>query len=163
MSIIFPVDPVDGQTFLNDNVLYTFFTEKQYWKSSKILWSTERISSNVTSTIASGQSYSTTIAFSTGYMISSLSANNSAWIRIYTSQSAMISDASRSMTTDPLPTAGVVLEAITEGAQSFNISPAIYGYNTDFPVNSNIYVKINNLTSQTVAFTVNLTLIKMGA
>lgn len=161
--INFPINPVNGQTFTNDNVLYTYFTEKQFWKSSKILWSTERTSAVILHNIGPGEAYTESISFSSSYMISNISSNNSAWIRVYTSESAMINDSARNITTDATSTTGIVLEAITRGAQSFEVSPAVYGYNTDSPVNNNVYVKINNLTNQTVSFTVNLTLIKMGA
>lgn len=162
MSISFPSSPVDGQTYLFNGVLYTYFSSKTYWKSSKILWTGNQSTITFTTgSLAKDASYTESSAFSSSYLITSVSTSQAAWVRVYSKNSAIAADASRYITQDPDINAGVVLEIISDGNKTYTLDRSIYGNNTDSPISNLVYVKITNLTT-TASIVVNLSLVKMG-
>lgn len=123
---------------------------------------TSRTTSSATSTsLADGASGTFTIVGFKGYFLYSIQTSHAAWVVLYTSSAASIADSGRTETTDPTPNAGVVAEAITSGAETIIISPAVVGFNssglTDIPI------KITNKSGSTQTITVTVTLLKMEA
>lgn len=117
--------------------------------------------SATTTPLADGASGTFTIVGFKGYFLYSIQTSHAAWVVLYTSNNASIADSGRTETTDPQPNAGVVAEAITSGAQTIIISPAVVGFNssslTDIPI------RITNKSGSTQAITVTVTLLKMEA
>lgn len=163
MAINFPNSPVNGQTYLFNGILYTYFSSKSYWKASKILWTgAQSTITFTTGSLLTNGSYTGSSAFYNGYLITSLSTSHAAWVRVYSSNAEMVADADRYINQDPDINAGVLLEVISEGNETYNIAPSIYGSNTDSPINNLVYVRITNL-STTASIVVDLSLVKMGA
>ena len=124
--------------------------------------SSSRTTASATSTsLGDGASGTFTIVGFKGYFLYSIQTSHAAWVVLYTSSAASIADSGRTETTDPTPNAGVVAEAITSGAETIIISPAVVGFNsaglTDIPI------KITNKSGSTQAITVTVTLLKMEA
>jgi len=82
---------------------------------------------------------------------------------VYTSSAAQSSDSSRSITTDPTPGSGVVAEAITTTATTTYFTPAIFGFNADGTVGTNMYLKIYNNSGSTGTVTVTVTYLQLEA
>jgi hypothetical protein len=120
---------------------------------------TRSTSSVTSSALANGASGTFTMVGFKGYILYSIQISHAAWVVLYTSSAARTADSARAETTDPLPNAGVVAEAITTGAETIIISPAVVGFNsaglTDIPI------KITNKSGSTQSITVILTLLKM--
>ena len=124
--------------------------------------SSSRTTASATSTsLGDGLGGTFTIVGFKGYFLYSIQTSHAAWVVLYTSSAASIADSGRTETTDPTPNAGVVAEAITSGAETIIISPAVVGFNsaglTDIPI------KITNKSGSTQAITVTVTLLKMEA
>jgi len=124
--------------------------------------SSSRTTASATSTsLANDASGTFTIVGFKGYFLYSIQTSHAAWVVLYTSSAASIADSGRTETTDPTPNAGVVAEAITSGAETIIISPAVVGFNsaglTDIPI------KITNKSGSTASITVTVTLLKMEA
>jgi hypothetical protein len=117
--------------------------------------------SATTSSLADGASGTFTIVGFKGYFLYGIQTSHAAWVVLYTSNSASIADSSRTETTDPQPNAGVIAEAITSGAQTIIISPAVVGFNSDSL--TDIPIRITNKSGSTQAITVTVTLLKMEA
>jgi len=121
-----------------------------------------RTTASATSTsLADGASGTFTIVGYKGYFLYSIQTSHAAWVVLYASTAASIADSGRTETTDPLPNAGVVAEAITSGAGTIIISPAVVGFNSDGL--TDIPVKITNKSGSAQTITVTVTLLKMEA
>jgi len=128
--------------------------------SGGVISSTAAVSRSAVSTtvsLASGASTTANVAIAKGYLLYSIQTSSAAWVTLYTSSAARTSDASRTISTDPLPGAGVVAEVITAGADLVFMSPAVAGYNAESPVTTSAYLKIYNNGGTTSAITVTLT------
>jgi len=97
-----------------------------------------------------------------GYALYKIQASHPAWVRMYSSSAARTADQSRAQSTDPLPSAGVLTEVITSSSNEIlSFSPALMCYNNDSTVNSNAYIRVKNLTNQTVNLSLILTVLQM--
>ena len=83
------------------------------------------------------------------------------WVKIYTSEDARSADSSRSIGTDPLPSAGVVAEVIAATANTYSFSPAAVGYNDEDTPNTQIAMAVTNTGASTANIQVTLTLVKL--
>jgi len=72
------------------------------------------------------------------YALLGIKTNAPAWVTIYNSVAARTVDATRSPSSDPQPTAGVLAEVITTAAETVYFSPAVICYNVDSTVNIHI-------------------------
>ena len=90
-----------------------------------------------------------------------------AWVVLYIDEASRTSDSSRSEGTDPAPGSGVITEVSTtsSGASTFNMSPAVLGWNNDGTPAAQIYAKVVNkrATSGSNAITVTLTNLALEA
>lgn len=97
-----------------------------------------------------------------GYALYQIQVSHPAWVRMYSSSAARTADQSRAQSTDPLPSAGVLTEVITSSSNEIlSFSPALMCYNNDSTVNSNAYIRVKNLTNQTVNLSLILTVLQM--
>ena len=89
-----------------------------------------------------------------------------AWVVLYIDSASRTSDASRTEGTDPTPGSGVLAEVstTTAGASTFNMTPAVLGWNNDGTPAAQVYAKVVNKqasSSGTTAITVTLTSIQL--
>jgi hypothetical protein len=97
-----------------------------------------------------------------GYVLYQVQVDTpNAWVKIYTSEAARSADSSRSIGTDPLPSAGVVAEIIAATASTYSWAPAVVGYNNENPPNTQIAMAVTNIGSSTANIGVTLTLVKL--
>lgn len=163
MSITFPANPVNGDTLIYGSLRYTYFEEKQCWKTTKVLGVPAIATlSTTTGTLSSNQSTTVQLTAYSGYMITEITVDAQAWVRIYTGNQDMINDAARTQTEDPEPDSGIVSELISDGSGTFNITPGIYATNSDSPVTNLMYMRITNLGLSSTAITVSVNIIEIG-
>lgn len=122
---------------------------------------TRTTASATTSTIADGVSADISITGFKSYMLMSIQTSAAAWVTVYTSAAARTADASRTISTDPLPGSGVVAEVITGSATTQKITPGLLGFNDDSTVTTDIYLKVENQSGSAAAIAVSLTLLKL--
>lgn len=94
------------------------------------------------------------------YALLKVQVNQSAWVRIYVDDASRTADASRLITDDPTPDAGVVAEVITTGSETIKMSPGVIGWletGTDIPI------RVQNLSGGSTTITVTLTCVELEA
>ena len=109
-----------------------------------------------TSSIANNASANITITAAKTYALQKIQTSAAAWVTLYTDTTSRSNDSSRNETTDPTPGSGVVAEAITTGAATQIITPALIGWNNDGTPASTVYAKVVNKSGSTGAITVTL-------
>lgn len=117
--------------------------------------------SSITSSLANGATGNLTITGHKGYVLYKIQTSAAAWVRIYVDTASRTADASRAEGADPNPSAGVVAEVITTGAQTILLSPGVIGFNNETVPNSNIQVAVTNKSGSTTSITVTLTLVAL--
>lgn len=96
------------------------------------------------------------------YILSNVTTNYPAWVRIYSNGTSRTADAARSIDVDPLSGAGVIAEVITSpGILSQRITPGVIGFNDDEEVNSTVYISVVNKDTFSRLITVSVTLLQM--
>ena len=95
------------------------------------------------------------------YTLLKINTSAAAWVRIYTDTTSQTADSSRSIITDPTSGSGVISEVITTGSQTIILSPAVIGFSNESVPNTNIPVTVTNLSGETTAITVQLTLLQL--
>jgi len=117
--------------------------------------------SGTTSTLADDASANLTVANGFGsYALLKIATDRAAWVRLYVDTSSRTADASRVITDDPAPDAGVIAEVITTGAETIKMSPGVIGWlesGTDIPV------RVTNKSGTSAAVQVTLTLVQLEA
>jgi hypothetical protein len=122
---------------------------------------TSRSTANVTTPIiGNGLTELVSVTTFKGYNLYKIATDQAAWVRIYTSQAAMLADSSRTQDTDPNPGAGVLAEVITTGNQTILMSPGVVCYNDETPPDNITPVAITNNSGNTVAITVTLAVLQ---
>jgi hypothetical protein len=96
-----------------------------------------------------------------GYVLYGITTTANAWVTVYTSTSARTADSSRTITTDPTPGSGVVGEVITSSTSTQFFTPAVTGFSTEASPDSNVQLKIVNISGGTANIGVTLTLLKL--
>ena len=117
--------------------------------------------SAITSSLADGATGNITVTGYKGYVLYKIQTSAAAWVRIYTNTASRIADASRAEGADPSPSAGVIAEVITTGAQTILMTPGVIGFNDETVPNSNIQVAVTNKSGSTTSITVTLTLVAL--
>jgi len=100
-----------------------------------------------------------------GYMLYKVTVIGApAWVQIYNNDSNRIADAQRPNWTAPQPNIGLITEVTTTQAnQTVSFTPALFGYNDETPVTTNIPLRVTNRGSSPATITVALTLVKAEA
>jgi len=114
-----------------------------------------------TTTLGISAATTATISAAKGYVLYSIQVSAGAWVTVYTSSTAQTNDTSRAITTDPSPGAGVIAESISTTANTTYFTPAVYGYNADGTVSTNMYLKIYNNSGTAQAIQVTLTYLRL--
>jgi len=109
-----------------------------------------------TGTIANNASANISITAAKVYALLKIQTSAAAWVTLYTDSTSRSNDSSRNETTDPTPGSGVVAEAITTGAATQIITPALIGWNNDGTPASTVYAKVVNKSGSTGSITVTL-------
>jgi hypothetical protein len=99
-----------------------------------------------TGSIANAATFTGTVTLAKGYAVYKVTTTDAAWVRLYSNAATQSSDSSRGQDTDPQPGSGVMVEAITNGANIVLISPAAVGWNDDDPVSNAIPISVTNLS-----------------
>lgn len=95
------------------------------------------------------------------YALLKMQTSHAAWVRIYTDDAARTADASRLITDDPAPDAGVIAEIVTTGAEVIRMSPGVIGWNEN--ADAVIPIRVQNLSGGTASITVTLTAVELEA
>jgi hypothetical protein len=114
-----------------------------------------------TASLANNANANANITGYKSYALLKIQTSAAAWVRIYSDAASRTADASRASTTDPLPSAGVIAEVITTGAQTILISPGAFGFNSEATPTTNVPVNITNLSGASAAITVTLTVLQL--
>ena len=114
-----------------------------------------------TNTLGINAATTATVAAAKGYVLYSIQVTAGAWVTVYTSSTAQSNDSARAITTDPTPGSGIIAEAITTTATTTYFTPAVYGYNADGTVSTNMYLKIYNNSGTAQAIQVTLTYLRL--
>ena len=117
--------------------------------------------STTTQSLANNANANATITTAIGYVIYSIQVSAGAWVTVYNSASAQSADSARTISTDPLPGSGVIAELITTTPDTTHFSPAVFGYNIDNPISSNMYLRITNNSGSSNAITVTITYLSL--
>lgn len=80
-----------------------------------------------------------------------------AWVRIYNTAADRAADASRSITSDPLPTTKIVWEGIFETLRTIQAAPNVKGVNGDTPRVQTAYLSVTNLDATSAPVNVSIT------
>ena len=153
--------PTNGQALLwNDTA--------QEWRPSSIgtgLGLTSRADiTGATANLTVGTTGDCQITAAKSYLLSKVVTDRPAWVRIYSSTAARTNDLSRTDSTDPLPGAGVIAEVITtSGSLTQLITPGIFGFNSDSPVTTTLYMSVTNKSTTSSVVSVTLTLLQLEA
>ena len=94
------------------------------------------------------------------YALLKIQSNDASWVRLYTDTASRTADASRLITDDPAPDAGVVAEIITTGNQVIKMSPGVIGW---LDTGTTVHARVTNLSGGARAITVTLTLLALEA
>lgn len=114
-----------------------------------------------TSTLANAASYTGSFTGYKGYALYKIATSAASWVRVYTSAAAQSADASRNQFTDPQPGAGVIAEAITNGANVVLMSPASMGFNDEASPSNTIPITVTNLSGSTQTVDVTFTILQL--
>jgi hypothetical protein len=98
------------------------------------------------------------------YLLSKVVTDRPAWVRIYSSTTARTNDLTRTDATDALPGTGVIAEVITtSGSLTQLITPGVFGFNSESPVTTTLYMSVTNKDSSSAVVNVTLTLLQLEA
>jgi hypothetical protein len=134
------------------------------WAPASLIGLSSRTTVQATTSIsiAPGASANCQVAGAKSYLLSKVTTNFPAWIRIYSDSASRTADLSRSEGNDPLPGSGVIAEIITSvGSLSQLITPGVLGFNNDTITTSTIYLAVTNKDSVSRIVNVNLTVLQL--
>jgi hypothetical protein len=115
-----------------------------------------------TPAIAANSTSSINVTGYKGYVLSKVTTNYPAWVRIYSDATSRTNDSTRSQYNDPLPGAGIIAEVITtSGNLTQLITPGVVGFNNDSPVTTDVYLTVTNNDTISRAINVTLTLLQL--
>jgi hypothetical protein len=99
-----------------------------------------------TGTIANAATFTGNVVMAKGYAVYKIATTNAAWVRLYSNATTQSEDSGRSQNNDPQPGSGVMVEAITNGANVVLISPSALGWNDSTPPSNAIPISVTNLS-----------------
>lgn len=117
-----------------------------------------------TASIADGAPDNVTLTGTTkaGYFLA-VTTDRAAWITFYATQASRTGDSGRAETADPAPGSGVLLEVVTNTAQTVLITPVTGYFNNETVVATELYLKVVNKSGATSTVTVDVKLIPLEA
>jgi hypothetical protein len=115
-----------------------------------------------TTTIAANGTSNINVTGYKSYVLSKVTTNFPAWVRIYSDATSRSNDSARSQYNDPLPGAGIIAEVITtSGSLTQLITPGVVGFNNANPVTTDVYLTVTNNDTISRAINVTLTLLQL--
>lgn len=155
------VAPMDGQALVWDN------TNSQWEPGTVSGGGGSGARSTVTQTTASlANGAATNATFSStgksGQFIK-VTTDRAAWVTLYSTIAARTADSSRLETVDPTAGSGVVLEVITTGADTVQVTPTAGYYNDESTPLSELYAKIVNKSGVASTVQVDIVLLPLEA
>jgi len=116
-----------------------------------------------TSSLANNATANVSITGFKSYLLLKITISHAAWVRLYTHVNARTADATRTISTDPLPGSGVLAEFITTGTQTIFVTPVVMGFNGETVPTTSIPIAVTNRSGASNAITVTLTLLQLEA
>lgn len=110
--------------------------------------------STVLPSLTDDQKTDFTLATAPSYILQNITTSAASWVRVYVDAASRTADASRLITDDPSPTAGVIAEVITTGSETIKLAPAVIGWNSADDANANI--SLTNISGGTTNITITL-------
>lgn len=149
------VAPVDGEVLAWDNAASN-------WEPYDIGIEPRSTVTQTTASIADGAADDVTFS-STGKagQFIKVTTDRAAWVTIYNTTAARTADTTRPETDDPTPGSGVLLEVITTGADTVQITPTSGYYNDESTPLSELYAKVVNKSGATSTVQVDIVLIPL--
>ena len=95
------------------------------------------------------------------YCLYSVQTDYASRVRIYKDVASRTADQSRPQGTDPVEGSGVIAEFITSSANTFVTTPAIFGFVDNRPTETEIPVRVTNLSGSTYPITITLAGLKL--
>ena len=145
MAIDFPNSPTLNQTYAYEG--RTWKWNGTGWQISTTSPSPE-VGVQTAAVTVSANPYATVtsnVTLNPMVMITKVTSSVSAWTRMYHSAAAATADASRTVTTDPLSSAGVVFEVLTSTAnESVTLNPIPSAINQESPRTSVFPLRVTN-------------------
>ena len=90
------------------------------------------------------------------YALHKIQTDAAAWVVLYTDSASRTADASRNITTDPLPGSGVIAEVLLSDGGVQKITPGIIGYNDEATPGTTVFAKVQNRNGTAGTVTVTL-------
>jgi hypothetical protein len=134
------------------------------WRPATVIGLSSRTAVQATTgiSIASAATSNCQTIGAKSYLLSKVTTNYPAWIRIYSDGASRAADSSRTEGNDPLPGSGVIAEVITSvGALTQLITPGVLGFNNDTITTSTIYLTVTNKDSVSRIINVDLTILQL--
>jgi hypothetical protein len=115
-------------------------------------------------TLASSASANLNATGFKSYLLSKITTNFPAWVRIYSDATSRSNDSSRAEGNDPLPGAGVIAEVITTaGNLTQLITPGVLGFNNDDPTSETVYIRVTNKDTVTRVIELDMSMLRLEA
>jgi hypothetical protein len=149
-----------GNANLGNLVTANYFSGNASYMSNTLA-SRSSTTTVYTGSIANAVANNKTAVGYKGYALYSITTTAAAWITIYSSIADRTADASRNQTTDPTPGSGVIAEVITNSGITQRFTPAVLGFSSETIPDSNIQMKIVNLSGSTANIGVTLKLLQL--
>ena len=98
-----------------------------------------------------------TLAIGKGCQLIRIAVSCAAWVRIYASAADQTADSGRAQTSDPVAGTGVLLDVVTTGNQTIDLSPAVFVASLEGSPGTTLHITVtNNATTQAITVTVTL-------
>ena len=160
-----PSSPIPGEFWFDTSTAKIF----QYYSNTWVELGTSQVSNLYgrntlwanTSILAPGANQTSNISAFKSYVLMTVYTSSAAWVRIYTDYASLLSDASRSISTDPTAGSGIVADIATTGAVTQKITPFLFGGNLDSPPTSNMYVSVTNTSGGSAAINTSVTITRL--
>ena len=162
-----PSSPTVGDLWFDSISTKTYIYFDSYWieqgTSEVSTLYTRNVFSATSSSLANNASENITISGYKSYVLMKLTTNDACWVRLYSDTESMTADESRSIGVDPVPGSGIITEVISTGALVQKMTPFVFGGNLDSVPNTNLYLRVTNLSGVTKQINIGLTLMRLEA
>ena len=162
INVFLDVDTVSTPPTNNQALVWN--ASSSTWTPATVIGLSSRTTIRATTALSlvAGATENCQVVGAKSYLLSKVTTNYPAWIRIYSDGTSRSADASRSDGNDPLPGSGVIAEVITtSGALTQLITPGVLGFNNDTITTSTIYLAVTNNDSIDRVITIDLTILQL--
>lgn len=162
INVFLDVDTVTSPPSNNQALVWN--ASSSTWKPASVIGLSSRATVQATTgiSIASAATSNCQTVGAKSYLLSKVTTNYPAWVRIYSDGVSRSADSGRTEGNDPLPGSGVIAEVITSvGALTQLITPGVLGFNNDTTTTSTIYLTVTNKDSVSRIVNVDLTILQL--